>query len=183
MESKVYDYVLICRCGQKNTHKTCILIDLTSLLLLQYNSIHFGKNKLMFPTIYSTSNSPMLLTISEHFFFSLFYCPGVEHTPWGLGFLHGICMTGWVDWTHTLLSRSWLDEYCSVSPASCLFQTQHPLSVRVCIFCTALCLSLCVAVLLVCCIASLPVMGPSTSHPTVPFLPLPSFCPLLIKMF
>ena len=56
MESKVYDYVLICRCGQKNTHKTCILIDLTSLLLLQYYIIYFGKNKLMFPTKNSTSN-------------------------------------------------------------------------------------------------------------------------------
>ena len=111
--------------------------------------------------------------------FSLFPHPGVKHTPWGLGFLHGICMTGWVDSTHihlTTVSVSCVFLFCE----PCLLPHQHSttlslfvcVSVCVCILCTVTCLSLCV---IVCCIVTSPVLGLTIFYPSLSF---PLFCPL-----
>lgn len=131
------------------------------------------------------SRGSRLLTVSQHLF-SLFPCLGVKHTPWGLGFLHGICMTGWVDTTHIPLTQSWLDEFFewALLPAS---STLNILPLSVCVpfsYCHVFVFVFCCGV--VCCIVSSPVLGPPTSHPPSP--PFPSFpfplsCPLLIKMF
>lgn len=124
-----------------------------------------------------------LLTVSPHLF-SLFPCPGVKRTPWGLGFLHGICMTGELT-QHTFLSHSlglmsFLSEPCflphpcstsSLCPCLCVLYICH-----VFVLCFAVVLSV---------VLSSTVRGPSTSHPpsaTFPAFPL-VLPPFTIDMF
>lgn len=119
------------------------------------------------------------LTASFFFLFSLVL--GLNTlSPWGLGFLHGICMTGWVNSAHTPLTHSGLDEFFSVNSAFCLINAQHLLSVHVCAFYVLSCVCLCVG-----CIVSSPVLDPHNllPSPSVPFLPFPLSAPFWLRCF
>lgn len=42
-------------------------------------------------------------------FIFLFALSWVNYPPGTLAILHGLCMTGWVYWTHSALTQSWLE--------------------------------------------------------------------------
>lgn len=108
----------------------------------------------------------LVLGSSVSLVFSLSLSWGHFHS-WGLGFLHGICMTGWVDSTHT--SHTVIAYHIYASAASFHpFWTYFP--------------RLCVCFLFVCCIVFSPVLGSPTFYPPPAFL-FPLSCPLLIKTF
>lgn len=127
------------------------------------------------PWISSPSLGSVLLTISQLLFFFLFSLVLGLNTlsPWGLGFLHGICMTGWVNSAHTPLTQSGLDEFffCELCflPHPC---STSPLCPCVCILCAVVCLSLCWFYCVFTC------SGPPhpTSYPPLPSLSFLSLC-------
>lgn len=80
----------------------------------------------------------------SHIFFLFSLVLGFyTHFP-GLGFLHGICMTGWVDATHIALTQSWYEVFfvcaCALLTAS---STLNTLSLCLYIFFIVVCLSVC----------------------------------------
>lgn len=90
----------------------------------------------------------------------------------GLGFLHGICMTGWVDSTHTSHTVTAYHVYAS---AASFIHAEHALPVCVCV-----CLCFCLLLFVVSCLHLFWAPRPFT-HPSAFLFPLS--CPLLIKTF
>ncbi len=91
-------------------------------------------------------------------------------------------MHDWVSCLNTHSSHAVLA--FSLSPALCLIPAYYPLPVCVCVCaCYTLSLSLycCVAVCIVYCVVSLPVLGPEPLIPLSP--PFSLSCPILIVMF
>ncbi len=134
-------------------------------------------------TVCTPSLISRLLTVSQHLF-SLFPCPGVKRTPWGLGFLHGICMTGWVDSTHIPLTQSLLDEFFEWALPSAS-STLNMLSLSMCVLFTYCRVFVFVFFCgIVCCIVSSPILAPPTS-PSLPTRPFLSLClaPFWLKCF
>lgn len=146
----------------------------------------FSKYKLMFSN--ATFNVHlmyyMFCAAEDHkaFFFSLFSLVlGLNTlTSWGLGFLHGICMTGWVNLTHLSHSLS-LNRFFffPVISVLCLIRAS-PL-------CLCLCSLYAIVFVFVSCVFRLYLFCPLAPQPLISlFHTFPSFplsCPLWIKMF
>lgn len=116
-----------------------------------------------------------LLANSQHLFCCLFPCLGVKHTPWGLDFLHGIYMTGWVDSTHIPLTQSRLVKLFFLH-----YLLPHPRSTCSLFLCLCISCIMCLSfVFLVYCLLyrAFTCSGPPT-NPSLPFLSFSfPFCP------
>lgn len=126
----------------------------------------------------SPSLGSMPLTFSPHFSLLSF----LGHTPpVGLGFLHGICTTGWVDTIHTHAHTQF---WHSCSSPCCFLRLHHCSS-----FSPSLCLFLYLRSVVCLCVFVFSLSCPHsfcaspTSHPPSPSSPFSLCRSLLIKMF